>query len=349
MNYKIAALLLLINASLFSCTKPTNSDPNPTKVDSVDQAPQWRIKQILSSTVNIRLSRGFDTTYISYDSLGRFSSINYRALIYAYTGTGTNIGYSANYTSTRNYEYLGNTEKIKKLYLNENSGNQVVYEYFYNTAQTQLTRYYLHTLAGTPQQDYIDLTYNNDKLVGYKYLQHYSPTSIDTTVTNMTYANNLITKKQDVRYNGGNTNIFTYEYDAAGNTVYNLATGQYGNLPPDTLRKIYFTWKPSSTPNINKIKRPDRTFEEYINRVGILFYWPSFAYITEFDFFNLTSNGELLDSYNFTYNKYTTMVKTMKFQYELDSNQNISKITGTVPGSTTNASMEMKIEYEKIK
>jgi hypothetical protein len=348
MNYKIATLLLIINAGLFSCTKPHDSDLDPTKIDSVVQKPEWRIKKILTATTNIKLSLGFDTTYFSYDSLGRFSSIDYRMLIQAYNGTGTTIGYSAYGTRTINYEYQGNTEKIEKEYVKDFGGNLVVNEYVYNATQTQLNRYTSRNQATSLEQNYINLTNVNDKLTGYTYIQHLSPTAIDTTVVTITYTQNLITKKQDVRYNGGNINKFTYEYNAAGNPVYSCNTGEYPPSKPDTLRKIYFSWKSTITPNINKLKRPDRSFMEIINR-GPTFYWQTYNYMPEFDIFNITSNGELLNSFDFSYDRFYGMVTKMSFQYELDSNQNISKVIGTVPGDTHNARMDMSIEYEKIK
>ena len=353
MNYKTAILLLIINATIFSCTKPldapTGPDPDPTKTDSVVvQKPEWRIKKILTATNNIKMSLGYDTTYFTYDSLGRFSSIDYRILMQSYDGSGTNISYSSYWTRKINYEYLGNTEKIKKEYVKDTGGNPVVNEYFYNPTQTQLNRYNSQDQPTTFQQDYINLTYNNDKLTGYTFLQHLSPTIIDTTVTTITYTNNLITQKQDVRYLVNSVKKFTYEYDAAGNPVYSWTTEAFGPLKPDTLRKIYFTWKPTTTPNINKLKRPDRSFTENIYR-GPNFYWQTYNFLSEFDIFNLTSNGELLNSYNWSLIKLNGSVKNMNFQYELDSDLNISKVTGTVPGDTHNARMDMKIEYEKIK
>lgn len=338
--------LSVIAIILFACAKKDSEILNATNGSNGNsiQKPEWRVKKAFTSTTNIKhISRCLDTMTFIYDTLGRFSEVRYR--LYAINNGLNNTNYTWYHKYDNKFEYAGKTELLKKIYTTNLSGvPEIETELIYDPSQTKVIQTLMKNINGNTHKIY-DFLYNSQNQVrGYMFQQYYSASIIDTTKTNFEYKNGLLTKKVNVRHNGDNVNTFSYDYNAAGNTVFSLVLGQYGSLPPDTMRKIYFTWKPTITPNINKIKRPDSNIRD-LSYEWPNFYFSSYNLLVEFDIFNLTTNGELLNSYNFLYNRYTAMASKMNFQYQLDSNQNINKVIGTVSG---NSKMEMSIEYEKI-
>lgn len=326
--------------ALFSCTK-TNDIPD----EEPQVKPEWRIKRVLIETHEIKLTLCRDTMTYVYDTLGRFSEIKYRLWGMMDHPPGFN-DYYTHVGSDLRLEYYGNEERVHKSFHKDMySVSSTMSTFTYDNAGKRLTELAMTDMAGNPGTVF-KFSYNNgsNNPSGFTGV-HYGGTSNDTTISQLTFTNGHLTKRINARHAGVNINTFVWDRNAAGNPTYSMGTGRYGTMAPDTMRKINLTWKPTTTPMLEKVKRIPDLYKEIINEVGS-FYFVSQNELVEFDYFDLTSHNELLDSYHFTWNMYTIMTPRLKLDYTLDSNQLISKITGTIPGKP--GTMEMLIEYEKI-
>lgn len=305
--------------------------------------PEWRVKRTITQSSNLKLEYGYDTADFAYDARGRLSDIRYRLR------AGNTSGYVDKEQRHHRFEYVDTTDEIKKYAQLLASGfttpSTTEYEY---DASGKLS--FIQMAAPISEwaaqyhftQHSLNLPVKYTRLVsiipGYYY---------DTTRTTLDYLDGVLAKKVETRHNGININTSTYDYNAAGNIAYHLKIGQYVPNRPDTMRKIFFNWKSSPTPNINKLQPlPERYWTIMNNDVGGLFYFNSYSLLTEVDIYSLCTNGEVLANFKFTWMRNNILPSEMNFEYQLDANNNIGKIVGTAAKSS--ARFETVVEYERI-
>lgn len=351
-NFSICLLLLVSFSSfLSSCTK---TDDTPVPVPEIEVPKpvkaEWRVKRTLTQSWNLKLSYGFDTADFEYDQRGRVTDLKYRLR------AGSSPSSDA-YTVIRHlrYEYVDTTEIIKRYmavhpyglysafiedFTYDVTGLRYQTVKTYNTSE-QSAEYRFHSYAGILPEKY---TYYYSSIPGYWG---------DTSEFRNEYYNGLLVKKIEDNQPGVytlNQFVTSYEYNEARNIKYTQRThrGMYNPNKTDTIRQIYFTWKPSPSPNTNKLKRLPMPRSVYTNNGGGgLFYFDSYALLNEVDIFSLAANGQVLTKSRVVRLDHTNVNPgELNYEYELDANNNIGKIIGTSP--FFNARFETTIEYEKI-
>lgn len=318
--------LILLIVSVASCQK-SNNDP------LVEEKNDWRVTKIYTSTFDMLLvTLGNDSTYFTYDDQGRIKTMRYRVRAH---GGGPS---ESNFDLLYSYEYDGNSEKIKRI----NRGD-MVYDFTYDVSMKKLLSY---SETGSSSKLAYTFKYNTGLNPSeYQFTRYYGSTPGEISDVKLTYSNDLLTQRNDSRYNGANIKEYKMQYNAKGNITRQTVVDNPGTVGKDTLRDISFNWITAPSTQMGKIQRIDMQPRQLIEEIGWAFYFSSYNLLTQFDLFNLLSNGEVLESYKWTKN-ISYMSSQINFKYELDSNHNISKIMGTVPNSSSR--MEMLIEYEKI-
>jgi hypothetical protein len=345
-SFSIAFLLSLAFPILLSgCTK---TDGPETEVLPPIK-PEWRVKRTYTQSWNLKLSYGYDTADFDYDQRGRVTDLKYRL-----RAGSSSSSYQETVIRHFRYEYVDTTEKLKR-YMGSPYGfySGFTTDYTYDATGSrcnnikidyigdQASEYRFHEYAGSLPVKY---TFYYSSLPGYWG---------DTTEIMNEYNKGLLVKKTENRLRdiyGFNQTVTSYEYNEANNIKYMQRTFRDLHTPnrTDTTRRINFTWKPSPSPNTNKLKRLPQPYN-YLsdNGGGGLFYFDSYALLNEVDIFNLAVNGQVLSKSKVIRLDHINLNPSeMDYEYVLDANNNIGKIIGTTPLSS--ARFETIIEYEKI-
>lgn len=327
-------LWLSVLCLLVACQK-TGGIPGKEK----EKAPEWRVTELITVTENIKLAYGYDTSTITYDSLGRFLKMYNRFLLRQPMPYNYPTYYESGAMNVH-FEYIGNTEKMSRITYTDVNGSpsSSIQEFFYDQSNTRVLKYIFKSFNGPRTYDF---KYGNsdNKPTGFVDIEY----PHDTAVNTLKYdASGNLAERKILRYAGTEEKLFTYQYNSEGNPVFHrIMSVTFG----DTMRQIKFNWMPSITSN--RVKMFDKSFQQMIYEWGN-FYFPSYNTVTEIDYFDLTANNQLMTGYDFNWNRFTIMANKLNFTYELDSNQNIGKIYGQYPGSTK-VKVEMKVKYEKVK